>query len=440
MPVQDDKDGMAHRVLHDPLTDLPNRTLFFDRLNLALARLKRHTGSIAVLFIDLDNFKVVNDSLGHGAGDALLVELGERLKHAIRPSDTIARFGGDEFVVLCEDIEAARDAMIVAQRIIDSAAEPFNIHGREMFVTASVGVALALDPDATPETLLRDADAAMYRAKERGPGRVEVFDEALRARILERLDLENGLRRAVQRGELRLYYQPEISLSDNRVTGVEALLRWEHPERGLLEPVHFVGIAEETGLIVEMGAWVIEEACRQAAEWRARGWDLDIAVNVSARQLMDPDIVDVVRRALDSSGLAAENLCLELTESSVMRDPEAVLGTLTLVKQLGVKIALDDFGVGFSSLAQIKELLPLHALKVDRSFISGLGDDARSSAIVAAVVMMASSLGVTAIAEGVETQAQVEQVRALGCDLSQGYVFTEPGPAEAVSELLGAAR
>jgi diguanylate cyclase (GGDEF)-like protein len=404
---------------------------------LALARLRRRQTSIAVLFIDLDNFKVVNDSLGHNAGDKLLVELGCRLRDAIRPSDTIARFGGDEFVVLCEDIKEARDAVVVGQRIVEAATEPFALEGREMFVSASVGVALAIDGDATPETLLRDADAAMYRAKERGPGRVEVFDEALRTRIMERLDLENGLRRALQRDELRVYYQPEVSAAQGRMVAVEALVRWEHPERGLLSPSEFIPMAEETGLIIEIGEWVLNEACRQIATWRDAGADIDVAVNVSARQLVQPDIVDVVRGALQTSGLPAEALCLEITESAVMRDPEAALATLTLVKELGVKVALDDFGVGFSSLAQLKEMLPLHALKVDRSFISGIADDDRNSAIVAAVVMMATTLGLTAIAEGVETEAQAMQARALGCDVSQGYFFTAPGPAELIAERLG---
>jgi len=423
--------------LHDPLTDLPNRTLFLDRLALALARLRRQKTRIAVLFIDLDNFKVVNDSLGHGAGDKLLVELGGRLRDAIRPSDTIARFGGDEFVVLCEDLSEARDAVMVGERIVAAASEPFQLEGREMFVTASVGVALAIEGDSTPETLLRDADVAMYRAKERGRGRVEVFDEALRTRIMERLDLENGLRRALQRDELRVYYQPEVSASQGRMIAVEALVRWEHPERGLLEPKEFVPLAEETGMIVEIGEWVLNEACRQIAAWRANGSDIDLAVNVSARQLVQPDIVEVVRGALERSGLPPDSLCLEITESAVMRDPEAALATLTLVKDLGVKVALDDFGVGFSSLAQLKEMLPLHALKVDRSFISGLADDDRNSAIVAAVVMMATTLGLTAIAEGVETEAQAMQARALGCDISQGFFYTAPEPAAAMTERLG---
>jgi diguanylate cyclase (GGDEF)-like protein len=429
--------GLAHRVLHDPLTDLPNRTLFLDRLELALARLHRHRCSIAVLFIDLDNFKVVNDSLGHGAGDRLLIELGGRLRQAIRPSDTIARFGGDEFVVLCEDIEEARGAVAVGQRIVEAASKPFMLEGREMYVSASVGVALALDGEATPETLLRDADAAMYRAKERGRGRVEVFDEALRTRIMERLDMENGLRRALQRDELRVYYQPEMSFSQDRMVAVEALVRWEHPERGLLEPAEFIPLAEEIGLIVELGAWVLREACHQVAKWRAAGTDLGVAVNVSARQLTQSDIVETVRSALEASGLPAEALCLEITESAVMSDPEAALATLTLVKELGVKVALDDFGVGFSSLAQLKEMLPLHALKVDRSFISGLADDERNSAIVAAVVMMANTLGLTAIAEGVETEAQVEQARALGCDVSQGFFFSEPQPPNWIADRFG---
>jgi diguanylate cyclase (GGDEF)-like protein len=434
----DGQDGLAHRVLHDPLTDLPNRALFFDRLALALARLRRQQTSIAVLFIDLDNFKVVNDSLGHGAGDELLVELGQRLCHAIRPSDTIARFGGDEFVVLCEDITQARDAVFVGQRIVEATAAPFRLQGRDMYVTASVGVALAIDCDATPETLLRDADAAMYRAKERGPGRVEVFDEALRARIMERLDLENGLRRALRNDELRVYYQPQMSLSDGHMVAVEALVRWEHPDRGLLEPADFVPLAEETGMIIEIGRWVLGEACRQIAEWRKAGVGLDVAVNVSARQLAHPDIVEEVAAVLAESGLPPDALCLEITESAVMRDPESALATLALVKDLGVKVALDDFGVGFSSLAQLKEMLPLHALKVDRSFITGIADDDRNSAIVAAVVMMASTLGLTAVAEGVETAAQADQARALGCDVSQGYFFTAPEPAALLATRFGA--
>jgi diguanylate cyclase (GGDEF)-like protein len=425
------RDRLAHRVLHDPLTDLPNRALFLDRLELALARLRRHNANLAVLFIDLDNFKVVNDSLGHGAGDHLLVELAARLKQAMRPSDTIARFGGDEFVVLCEDITAARDAMAVAERIVKATARPFLLGPREMFVSAAVGIALALDDEATPETLLRDADAAMYRAKERGQGKVEIFDEALRARIVERMEVENGLRRALQRDELRIFFQPEVALDDGRIVAVEALVRWEHPERGLLEPSQFVAVAEEIGLIVDIGEWVLREACKQAVEWRqtAQAANLEVSVNVSARQLAQPDIAEVVAQALEESGLPAHALCLEITESAVMRDPETALATLNLIKDIGVKVAIDDFGVGFSSLAQLKELLPLHALKVDRSFITGLADDERNTAIVAAVVMMATTLGLTAIAEGVETSEQVAQARALGCDLSQGYFFTRPKPA-----------
>jgi diguanylate cyclase (GGDEF)-like protein len=433
----DGQDGLAHRVLHDPLTDLPNRTLFFDRLALALARLRRHQSSVAVLFIDLDEFKVVNDSLGHGAGDKLLVELGTRLRQAIRPSDTIARFGGDEFVVLCEDIGDARDGVAVGQRIVEATAAPFELEGREMYVTASVGIAIASADDSTPETLLRDSDAAMYRAKDLGRGRVEVFDEAMRARIMERLDLEDGLRRALANDELRVYYQPEISMTDDRMVAVEALVRWEHPERGLLEPIEFVPMAEQTGLIVEIGAWVLNEACAQIAKWRVDSCDLGLAVNISARQLAQPDIVDVVRDALATSGLPADALCLEITESAVMRDPEPALAALSLIKDLGVKIAIDDFGVGFSSLAQLKELLPLHALKVDRSFISGLDGDDRNSTIVAAVVMMATTLGVNAIAEGVETEAQMSQARALGCDLSQGFFFTEPEPPDLLALRFG---
>jgi EAL domain-containing protein (putative c-di-GMP-specific phosphodiesterase class I) len=276
----------------------------------------------------------------------------------------------------------------------------------------------------------------MYRAKERGRGRVEVFDEALRTRIMERLDIENGLRRALQRDELRVWYQPEMSASLDRMVGVEALVRWEHPERGLLEPSAFIRVAEETGLIVEIGNWVLRNACCQVAQWRKRGADIGVSVNLSAQQLVHPDMVDVVRAALEESGCAPEALRLEVTERAVMRDPEATIAALRRVKGLGVKIALDNFGVGVSSLAQLKDLLPLHALKVDKSFISGIADDDRNSAIVAAVVMMATTLGLTAIAEGVETEAQAAQARALGCDVSQGYFLSAPEPAEMLTERL----
>ncbi len=385
--------------------------------------------SLAVLFIDLDNFKVVNDSLGHTAGDQLLVELAGRLLHAVRPSDTIARFGGDEFVVLCEDIGEARDAVTVGQRVVEATTDPFKLGSRDMHVSASVGVALGAGPDVTAETLLRDADAAMYRAKEGGPGRVEVFDDALRERIVARLDLESDLRRALAQDELRVYYQPQVSYAQDKVVALEALVRWEHPERGLLSPAEFVPLAEETGLMMEIGEWVLREACDQVATWRREGADIDIAVNISAGQLAQPDIVDVVRRALLDSGLPPKALCLEVTETTVTRDPAVTMATLTELKKLGVKVVVDDFGVGISSLAQLKQMLPLHALKVDRSFITGLGDDERNSAIVGAVAMMASTLGLTTIAEGVETEAQADQARALGCDVSQGYFYDVPEPA-----------
>jgi EAL domain-containing protein (putative c-di-GMP-specific phosphodiesterase class I) len=303
-------------------------------------------------------------------------------------------------------------------------------------VTASVGIALASEPGATSDGLLRDADAAMYMAKDRGRGRVEIFDDAMRARIIERMDVEHGLRRALARGELRLFYQPEISMYDDRIVGVEALLRWQHPERGLLAPGEFVGIAEETGTIVEIGEWVLMEACTQVAEWRAADCDVELGVNLSARQLQQPDLADAVRRALDESGLPAHALCVEVTESAVMSDPPAALASLAAIKSMGVKVALDDFGLGVSSLAQLKELLPIHALKVDRSFVHDLAADERSSRIVEGVVRLATSLGVMAVAEGVETEEQVDRARALGCDALQGYFFRVPGPPDEMGRML----
>jgi len=427
------QERLAHQALHDPLTELPNRALFLDRLALALARLRRRQSSMAVLFADVDRFKVVNDSLGHDAGDRLLVALARRLRDVLRPGDTLARFGGDEFAVLCEDVPQG-DVIGIAERMMDALAEPFTAVGREVFVSVSLGIAVARDPDQRPEALLRDADAAMYLAKDRGRARFEIFDEAMRDKSTERLLLENALRRAPERGELRALYQPIVRLADGSMVGAEALVRWDHPERGLLEASQFVPLAEETGIIVPLGSWMLTEACREAVSWGGDGRAPAVSVNLSARQLSQPDLVDTVDQALRQTGLDADHLWLEITESVLMEDADTAVEALRRLRALGVHLCVDDFGTGYSSLAYLRRF-PVDALKVDRSFVAGLGEDPEDSAIVEAVVSMAHSLRLSVVAEGVETEEQLARLRDLGCELAQGFYFAAPLPPSALDPL-----
>jgi diguanylate cyclase (GGDEF)-like protein/PAS domain S-box-containing protein len=432
---------LTHMALHDSLTGLPNRTLALDRLSLALARTERHPFSVAVLFLDLDRFKVINDSLGHNLGDQLLVAVAARLREAVRPSDTVARIGGDEFVVVCEDITGVEDAARIAERIADALARPFDLSAEEVFLATSVGIALSSGPADTPENLLRDADAAMYRAKEGGRNRYEVFDSSMRVRAVERLDMERALRRALERSEFRLFYQPVVEISTETVVGVEALLRWDHPERGLLRPAEFISLAEETGLILPIGKWALQEACRQEQIWREGNPDrapLTIAVNLSARQLAQPDVAEMVAGVLASTATDPAHVWLEITESILTGDTEATVAALRALKALGVRLSVDDFGTGYSSLLYLKNF-PVDTLKVDQSFVSGLGRDSEDSAIVAGVVGLAQTLGLTAIAEGVETEGQLSALRSLGCDLAQGYLFGRPEPPDGFGELRDAA-
>ncbi|HEU4656268.1 MAG TPA: EAL domain-containing protein [Capillimicrobium sp.] len=430
---------LAHQAMHDALTGLPNRALFLDRLHHALLRRSRGaTGSLAVLFLDVDRFKVINDSLGHEAGDRLLVDVSGRLDAALRPADTVARFGGDEFTVLCEDIAGEREAVAIAQRIVDLFDDPFEIEGREVFLSTSVGIALvAADQDGAPppEDLIRDADAAMYRAKERGKARYELFDAEMRDHALRRLEVENALRRAVERDELRIHLQPEIDVRDGSIVGFEALVRWEHPERGLLSPAEFVPLAEETGLIVPIGEWVLRRACTEAAGWNPSG--LGISVNVSARQLTQGDFADVVARTLRDTGLRPDALCLELTESAVIESGPTTMGTLNALKDLGVKLAIDDFGTGWSSLGHLRRF-PLDVVKLDRSFVSGLGTEPQDASIAAAIISLAHALGLSTVAEGIETDEQLAVLSSLGCDLGQGYLFARPAPLDAFASFLAA--
>jgi diguanylate cyclase (GGDEF)-like protein len=425
---------LSHAALHDALTGLPNRALFLDRLALALRRNERRSGSVAVLFCDLDRFKVVNDSLGHDAGDRLLVDVAGRIAAALRPADTVARFGGDEFTMLCEDIAGEIEAATIAQRIVDVFREPFQLDDGEVFLATSLGIAIARGTDDRAEDLIRDADAAMYRAKERGKGRYEIFDEAMRADAVARLETESALRRALERGELRLHYQPEVELASGAITGFEALLRWEHPTRGLLRPAAFIPLAEETGLIVGIGEWILQQACSEAARWAE---PLTLSVNLAPRQLAQPDLVATVRRALAETGIDAARLCLEITESAVMESGAATTAQLRALKSLGVRLAIDDFGTGFSSLAHLRRF-PVDVIKIDGTFVAGLGSEPQDASIAAAVISLAHALGLTTVAEAVETDEQLGVLRQLGCDLGQGHLFARPQPPEDAVRLVGA--
>jgi len=429
---------LAHRALHDPLTGLPNRALFLDRLRHALVRLRRHRGEIAVLFVDLDRFKLVNDALGHRMGDEVLMEAARRLSEAARAEDTVARFGGDEFTILCEaaDEEAARE---VAERVLEQFACPFSQDDHEFHLSASVGVRIGGPETGDPDILLRDADIALYAAKEHGRARLELFDPASSTAGVDALMTEQALRLALRHGELCLHYQPSVDLDTGRINGVEALVRWQHPQRGLIPPGEFIPIAEETGLIVPMGEWVLREACTQLAAWRRAGTvasDIRVAVNVSARQLSSPGLAEAVSEALELAELDPCALCLEITESAVVQDPGVALRSLRAIKDLGVFIALDDFGVGFSSLSQIRDLPPVDVIKLDRSFTAGLGQNDSDGAVVTAVLSLARSLGLTAVAEGVETSDQLGRLRGLGWDVGQGFYFAKPQAPDDIEQLL----
>lgn len=414
---------------HDPLTGLLNRRLLLERLERAVARARRTGGTLGLLFIDLDRFKTVNDALGHGAGDGLLAEIARRLRARIRTTDTAARLGGDEFVVLLEPLRSATDAGRVAREIVAAIAHPIALDGRELVVSASVGIATFPADAEGPVELLSRADAAMYRAKSEGGGQLAFWGPAMHKAALERLELDRDLRRALRRGELVLHYQPTVELDSGRIVGAEALLRWHHPSRGLLPPGRFVGLAEETGLIVPIGGWILDTACVQAMAWAGAGGPASVAVNVSPRQFRRADLVTTVRNALARSGLLPDRLVLELTESSLLEDVDAAAATLAALKAIGVRIALDDFGTGYASLAYLNRL-PLDLVKIDRSFVQRIGHSFRDEAIVRAIHGLAHTLGLEVVAEGVEEPAQLAFLRSCGCRHAQGFLFGRPAPAE----------
>jgi len=454
------EERLEHTALHDGLTDLPNRTLFLERLQRAFDRARKNPDyKFAVLFVDIDGFKVFNDTMGHGVGDELIIEISRRLGNCLRFEDTLsrpaaqpgcgfhqgdevlARLGGDEFTILVGSIQDPADAMRVANRIQD-ALGPFTVEGREVFISASIGIALSTTPRATAEELLRDADIAMYRAKTLGKSRCEFFDQEMHTKAVTRLDLETDLRRAVDEQEFRLHYQPIVQLETGRIAGFEALVRWQRTPQCLVFPDSFIGVAEATGLIVPLGKWILHEACREAQLWQARYLQnpaLSVTVNVSPRQFADPQLVSDIKEAADETGINPSRLHLELTESVAMADPARTQQVLSQLKDLGIGICLDDFGTGHSSLSRLRRF-PVDVLKIDRSFVSHMDTDAEARQIARLIIEFAHTMNLQVIAEGVETAAHIDHLRSLGCEFGQGYFFSKPIDHDGVERLLAASR
>jgi diguanylate cyclase (GGDEF)-like protein/PAS domain S-box-containing protein len=425
--------ALAHR---DPLTGLPNRRLFEDRLEIALAQAHRYRHRVALIFVDLDRFKQVNDGFGHAAGDELLRGVAERLGASVREGDTVARLGGDEFTLLLPGIHYAEDLAAISGKLVESLRKPFRLQGREVHVTASGGISLYPEDGEDAEALLKSADTAMYRAKERGRDNFQLFSQAMGEKALERRSLEDSLRAALEKQELTLHYQPSLELATGRVTGVEALLRWQRPELGVMSPKDFMALADFTGVMLSVGPWVIETACRQAREWQRRGSrGLRLMVNLSARELQQDDLVVHVEKALAASGLAPDALQLEIPEGYAMQDLERTIATLRALRSVGVHLAIDGFGAGFTSLAHLRQL-PVDTLKIDLSFVRGATTDADDASVVTAVIAVAHSLGLRVVAQGVETEAQVALLRSLACDEVQGYLWSAPVPPAECERIL----
>jgi diguanylate cyclase (GGDEF)-like protein/PAS domain S-box-containing protein len=433
------EEELVRLAFHDELTGLPNRALLLDRIGQALAVSRRSQEPVGVLFIDLDGFKVINDTIGHYAGDATLMAVAERLTGMVRPGDTLARLGSDEFVMLCPGLDGVTGATIVARRILHALNQAFTIYGRTIDLSASIGITVSSGED-DPLRVVENADTAMYEAKKAGRNQFSVFDPDERNTALSRLALEFSIRRAVERAELRLHYQPEIDLDTDEVVGFEALVRWQREDGELVPPGDFIPLAEETGLIVPIGRWVFEEACRQIRSWRdTHGVDARVWVNLSARQLGEPDLVPTIEQAIRDAGIPTGLLCLEITESALMQDAAAATAQLDQLRSLGISLGVDDFGTGYSSLAYLNRF-PLDVLKVDRSFVSGLGSDPEAETIVAAIIDLAHALDLVVIAEGVENEQHLEVLRRLGCDQAVGYYFSRPLPAADLVEIVAGLR
>lgn len=419
---------LTHQTLHDPLTSLANRVLFRNRVEHALSRVNRRNKPIAVLFLDLDNFKNINDSLGHAAGDQLLVSVAERLHTCLRGSDTAARLGGDEFAVLIEDAELTEDAVLVAERLLDVLRPSFAIDGKEVYIGTSIGIAVSCTSDEKPENLLRNADVAMYMAKNNGRNRYVVFENKMHSALIKRMEIESDLRHAVEREEFYLHYQPIIDLKSRKLTGMEALVRWNHPERGTIPPLDFIPIAEETGLIVPLGKWILETACKQANIWFRKHLGenpFTLTVNLSGGQFEQQDIVEVVAGALENSGLPAPCLVLEITENMMLHNTESTIRKLEQLKELGIRLAIDDFGTGYSSLSYLQRF-PVDILKIDKSFVDKLNVGKEGAAVARAIITMSEALQLKTVAEGIENPEQILELQKLGCELGQGYHFAKP--------------
>jgi len=436
--LEETKEHFRHAAFHDSLTGLPNRAMFTQLLQAEIETTKRTPGHLfAVLFLDLDRFKNINDSLGHTHGDLLLVAFAERLERTLRPIDTLARFGGDEFAILISGIEDTTDAVRVAERIHEELSQPFELDKNSAFASASIGIALSSSGYDRPEDILRDADTAMYRAKENGKARYEMFDTGMHAKAVSRLQLEHDLRHAVEEKEFAVYYQPIIALQTGRLAGFEALVRWNHPRRGLISPADFIPVAEETGMIMAIGKFVLEEACRKIKKWQIASPShraLSLSVNLSARQVAQPDLIDQIKSALEESSLSPHHLKLEITESVVMGNPEAATMMFKQLRALGVQLSIDDFGTGYSSLSYLHRF-PLNYLKIDRSFVDRMTTDG-DDAIVRTIATLARNLGMEVIAEGIETDEQYQQLKELGCEYGQGYLFSRPLNNEAAYRVI----
>jgi len=430
------QEGLQHMTHHDALTDLPNRNLFLDRLQQALTRARWHNRLVAVIFLDLDRFKNINDTLGHTVGDQLLLQLSERLSNSVRDGDTIGRFGSDEFAILMDDIDSDKHMSSLAKKLLDTLAQPFKIKKQELFVTASIGVSIYPNDGEDAETLLRNADIAMYRAKELGKNNYQFYSDNLSAQVFERLTLENHLRRAVEQNEFILYYQPQLDARKQRIIGVESLLRWHHPDLGLVSPNNFIPHLEETGLIEQVGDWLLETACRQSREWHDAGWSyLHMSVNISGRQFNNPNFISSVHNIISTTNINPEFLELEITESMLMRNASATINALHSLSELGVRFAIDDFGTGYSSLSYLRRF-PIDTIKIDRSFIHDVTDNPDDAAIASAIIVMAQSLSLNVIAEGVENQEQMDFLSSRNCHYLQGNFFSRPLPADELTQLL----